>query len=219
MNKIVLDKEEVITLEEDLEILVPEGYTKEIYILGERNKYQLRYVLEKNSLLTVHHCSIDASFHIEVELKEENAKINYFYSMINYHSQSLKFLIFHKASKTSSNIINHGVNVENDKLLFDINPKVEKRAELCVCNQENSIINLKDGESIIRPNLLIDNYNVISNHSAYIGTFSKEQLFYMMSRGLSREVSYELLMRYFLVQDAGTIKEKIPKFLEEIQKL
>ena len=219
MNKIILDKEEVIKIESAKEFVWTEGEKKEIYIWGENDKYKLRYHLEKGSSLIVHHYSINASFDIEIELAGDNARIDYFYSTINYQNQVLKFSIFHTGSKTYSNIINHGVNVKDRKLLFDVNPKVKKNAVGCVCNQENSIINLEDGESMICPNLLIDNYDVISSHSAYIGSFSKEMLFYMMSRGLTEKASYELLMRYFLLQEENIAVERIPRFLEEIKKL
>lgn len=219
MNKIILDKEDVIKIDSAKEFVLAEGEKKEIYIWGENDKYKLCYHLEKDSFLIVHHYSINASFDIEIELEGESARVDYFYSTINYQDQILKFSIFHKGSKTQSNIINHGVNVKDGKLLFDVNPKVEKTAFGCVCNQENSIINLEDGESVICPNLLIDNYDVISNHSAYIGSFSKEVLFYMMSRGLSEKASYELLMRYFLLQKENIAVERIPRFLEEIKKL
>ena len=72
---------------------------------------------------------------------------------------------------------------------------------------------------MIRPNLLIDCYDVISSHSAYIGSFRDDFVFYLMSRGLSREASYEILMKSFLVRDVVKLEKVFPKFLEKLKKL
>ena len=68
-------------------------------------------------------------------------------------------------------------------------------------------------------NLLIDNYDVDSNHAAYIGKFKDEIMFYMMSRGISREVAYRLLLNGFLINSDSIEKDKIKLFLDEIEKI
>ena len=55
---------------------------------------------------------------------------------------------------------------------------------------------------------LIDNYDVVSNHAAYIGKFKDEMLFYMMSRGISRDSAYHLLLNGFLIQ-SGKMEDYI----------
>lgn len=219
MNRIVLDKERVIQIEEDLEIVVPDICEKEIYLCSQNKNVCINYQVGKNSHLIVHHYNINSSFDIRVDLQGEGASIEYFYSTVNEENQKFLYHIFHNASKTESNVINHGINAGNGSLVFDIYPYVLKSSEACICNQENSIINLGEGESTIRPNLLIDNYNVISNHSAYIGAFREEELFYLMSRGLSERDSYELLMKSFLVDKAEKIEEIFPEFLGKLREL
>ena len=94
-----------------------------------------------------------------------------------------------------------------------------KKTSGCVCNQENQIINIRDGKSTICPNLLIDNYDVVSNHSAYIGKFSDDKLFYLMSRGISLKDAYKLLLNGFLINSKSLDLEKVGLFLEEIDKI
>lgn len=219
MNKIVLDQEEVIAVDGDLDIVVSCGDRKEITLYSLDTKASIHYKIEKDASLVVHHYTIDCSFAIEVLLSGENASVDYFYSTLNEKDHSLSFDIVHEASNTSSRIVNHGVATCDGTLLFDINPSVLKNSELCCCNQENSIINLGEGEVTIRPNLLIDHYNVSSSHSAYIGTFSEELLFYLMSRGLSRKVSFALLLQYFLVKDVAKLTKIFPQFLEKLKDL
>ena len=78
---------------------------------------------------------------------------------------------------------------------------------------------MENGKSTICPNLLIDNYDVISNHAAYIGKFKDEILFYMMSRGISVQVAYRLLLNGFLVNTDSIDISKISDFINEIEKI
>ncbi len=217
MNRIVLDKEEVIQVFEDLEIIVEKGKKKKLYLFSLES-HQISITLMDQSSLEVVHCALDCSDQIEVYLNGLESTINYSYRHINISDHKLSFSIFHNQDHTHSFISCHGLNKENASLCFDINPKVEKNAFGCTCNQENRIINLKEGSATICPNLLIDNFDGTSNHSAYIGNFSEEEIFYLMSRGLSRKTSNELLLRNFLIGD-HIIEEKIPQFVEEIKKL
>lgn len=219
MNKIVLDKEEVIVVEEDLDLVVSKGMIKEIYLCSPSIDATIHYEIEEGGSLNVHHYSINSSLSSIVHLKGKGASVHYFYSTINEEDHTFSLEVFHDADHTESKVISHGVNVKEKSLIFDINPYVPKEKEFCVCNQENSIINLEDGLSLIRPNLLIDCYNVSSSHSAYIGSFRDEVLFYLMSRGLSKDASYEILMKSFLVKDILKVEKVFPEFLEKLKDL
>ncbi|MCI8460489.1 MAG: SufD family Fe-S cluster assembly protein, partial [Bacilli bacterium] len=94
-----------------------------------------------------------------------------------------------------------------------------KKSSKCICNQENQIINMDNGKSTILPILLIDNYDVDSNHSAYIGKFRDEEIFYLMSRGISRSMANRLLLRGFLINSDSIELEKILEFAGEIDKI
>ena len=78
---------------------------------------------------------------------------------------------------------------------------------------------MNDGKSTICPNLLIDNYDVESNHAAYIGCFKEDILFYMMSRGISREVASRLLLNGFLINSDSIDMNKLAKFILEIKNI
>ena len=104
-------------------------------------------------------------------------------------------------------------------LTYYVNGIVPKTSFKCICNQENQILNLKDGKSTIWPNLLIDNYDVDSNHGAYIGKFNEEKIFYMMSRGLSYEEANRLLLNGFLLNSDSIDLNQISDFVEEIEKI
>ena len=109
--------------------------------------------------------------------------------------------------------------MNTNKLTFDVTGVVPKEYSKCICNQDNQIINMDNGKSTILPKLLIDNFDVDSNHAAYIGKFRDEDLFYLMSRGISRDMSYRLLLNGFLLNSDSIELERIKEFVDEINRI
>ena len=190
---------------------------KELYIVDKTNQSRI-YNVSENSKLVVYQYGINIDNDIIVNLNGKNSEVEYHYSTINYDDHKYKIVVNHNSSKTISNIYNHGVNVKDNKLDFDITGYVPNKSDKSECNQKNQILNIKDGKSTILPKLLIDNYDVVSSHSAYIGKFKDEILFYLMSRGISEKVSYDLLIKSFLVNNCEN-KEIIETLEKEINKI
>lgn len=209
MNKIDIDnKKEITTFKYE---------EKELHLFDKTNQ-EVIYNVEENATLKVYQYGININNDIVINLNGNNAKVEYHYSTINYENHKYNILVNHNASNTSSNIYNHGINVLDKKLDFNVTGKVFKTSDNCICNQENQILNLVDGDSTILPNLLIDNYNVSSSHSAYIGKFKDEILFYLMSRGLSKTTSYDLLIKSFLINGSSS-DEDIESLEKEIKNI
>ena len=209
MNKIDTDiKKEITTFKYE---------EKELHLFDKKDQ-EVIYNVEDNATLKVYQYGININNDIIINLNGNNAKVEYHYSTINYENHKYNILVNHNASNTSSNIYNHGINVFDKKLDFNVTGKVFKNSDNCICNQENQILNLVDGDSTILPNLLIDNYNVSSSHSAYIGKFKDEILFYLMSRGLSRTISYDLLIKSFLINGSSR-NEDIESLEKEIKNI
>lgn len=190
---------------------------KELYLFDKSNQCRT-YNVSKNTKLVVYQYGINIDNDIVINLNGENAEVEYHYSTINYDDHKYKIVVNHNSEKTISNIYNHGVNVNDSKLDFDITGYVPNKSDNSECNQKNQILNIRNGKSTILPKLLIDNYDVVSSHSAYIGKFKDEILFYLMSRGISEKVSYDLLIKSFLIN--GCEKKEIVEELEkEIDKI
>ena len=154
-----------------------------------------------------------------VNLVKEDVTLYYYYNNINYSDNKFSIEVNHVASNTHSEVFNHGVNVNCNYLTYTVNGVVPKSSNSCICNQDNQIINMSDGKSTIKPNLLIDNYDVDSNHAAYIGKFRDSYMFYLMSRGISRKNAYLLLLKSFLINTDSIDLSKIDDFLKEIEKI
>lgn len=191
--------------------------SKIIYVNDYNNNKSYKYNIDEDTI--IYHFSINSSSDVEIDIVKEGVSLNYYYNNINYDNNIFSIKINHLASKTHSEVYNHGVNVYTNKLTYNVSGVVSKECIKCICNQDNQIINMDNGKSTICPNLLIDNYDVDSNHSAYIGKFRDEYMFYLMSRGISRENSYRLLLNGFLINSDSIEYDKISSFLDEIKKI
>ena len=190
---------------------------KILYVLDNNETKDYKYNIVEDTI--IYHFSINSSCNVEVNLVTEGVTLHYYYNNINYGDNEFHIRVNHKKSNTHSEVYNHGVNVETNKLNYIVDGIVPKTSSKCICNQDNQIINMKDGKSTICPNLLIDNYDVDSNHGAYIGKFSDEKIFYFMSRGISREEANRLLLNGFLINSDSIDLGKINLFLKEIEKI
>jgi hypothetical protein len=191
--------------------------SKVIYIVDDNENKNYKYNIKEDTI--IYHFSINSSSEVIIDLDKEGVRLDYYYNNINYDDNKFNIKVNHLKANTHSELYNHGVNVFCNKLMYYVDGVVLKSSSKCICNQDNQIINMDNGKSTICPNLLIDNYDVDSNHAAYIGKFKDEAMFYLMSRGISREVAYRLLLNGFLINSDSIEKDKIKLFLDEIEKI
>ncbi len=191
--------------------------SKILYVIDNNDNKNYDYHIVEDTI--IYHFSINSSSNVNINLDKEDVSLYYYYSAINYDDNFFKIKVIHNKNNTHSELFNHGVNVKENKLVFNVDGVVLKNSCKCICNQDNQIINMMNGKSTICPNLLIDNYDVNSSHSAYIGKFKDEQLFYMESRGISKEACYRLLLNGFLINTDSIELNRIKDFIKEIENI
>ena len=142
-----------------------------------------------------------------LNLDEENANIEYNLKTIAEQEENYDILTYHNAKNTISKINPNGVNIQG-KIKFNLSSFVPKGIKNCDASQKSKIINLTDSECIINPNLYIDEYDVTASHSAWIGTFKREEIFYLESRGINKKDALNLLIKGFLTSNLDIIEEE-----------
>ncbi|MGM9879402.1 MAG: SufD family Fe-S cluster assembly protein [Bacilli bacterium] len=210
MNKIqvedVKDEEINYSLENSSIIIIKKSNAKinfvvnnniKVFILIESSNLELLYDTTSNFDLNIF--SVNSSLNIITNLKKDNLRFNYAYSTINENSNTYKITVNHIGKNITSNIVSHGINLVSNKLSFTITAKVPKESDGACTNQDSKIITLNKNVATIKPNLLIDTDDVEASHSAYIGEFKEEALFYLETRGLNRKTSEKLLAKSFLI--------------------
>ena len=206
--EIEIDLKEDVRLNFDITIDKNVKFNLFILTKGNKGKIQYKYNLYENTV-----CNIEKFQNINTikemmitNLNGENATINYNFKTISNNKENYDFHIFHNSKNTFSNIKNGGVCIKDGSITFQVSSFVPKNITNCVVNQSNRIINLTNNESKIKPNLYIDCNDVEASHSALIGTFSDSELFYLQSRGITKEDAIKLLIRGFVTSDITNLK-------------
>ena len=137
-----------------------------------------------------------------INLNGINSKVDVLLKTVSKNLEKYDYTINHNNKSTYSNITTQGVNVSGN-LHFNVTTIIPNGNSKCEANQNNRIINLSNNECIIRPNLLIDEYDVVANHSALLGGFKPEEIFYINRLGISKDMASKLLIEGFL-------KSKLP---------
>ena len=187
-------------------------------ITGDFAKLRTRYFLKENSNVYVSKFNNINSIkeYIITNLDGKGASILYNLKTIAVESENYDILTYHNVAETSSEIITNGVNIRDGKICFNVSSFIPNGNSKCVVSQNNKIINLTDNECIIKPNLYIDEYDVVANHSAWIGSFKEDELFYLQSRGISRDLAIKLLIKGFLTSKLNITNDQKDEVISTI---
>lgn len=185
------------------------------YRRGKRTKVQYQYYLDEGSetrLERIHH--MEGMRELDLfHLNGEGASIDYILKTVSTKPEKYDMVISHNAKNTTSKITNHGINLKEGKLVFNVTGDIPKGKTGCYLDQKNRIITYNEEECKIAPNFFIDLDDVVANHAAYIGKFREEDIFYLMSRGITEMDAIHLLTRGFFLSNLELTKEREEKLI------
>lgn len=194
----------------NLDININSNVEAKLYIIKQENINNIieNYNLLENSYLNIKKfndiLSIDED--INISLNGLNSKIDYDFKTISKNIENYNLKIMHNYSKTNANISNKGINISNGLLTFDVSAYIENGKTACKTSQNNQIINETNNKCMIKPKLYISEYDVEASHSAHIGTFDENVLFYLKSRGIEENEAKKLLIKGFLLNNLEEIE-------------
>jgi Fe-S cluster assembly protein SufD len=174
-------------------------FTDKAVVVITRNSYLKRYANAKYSIAEVNDSSTISN--TNMYLQEEYASATTKTVAITSKQQEATFtqLVEHQAKDTEGYIENYGVSNNQSTLVFEGIGKINKNMKRSVARQSNKGIVLGVNSRLdANPLLLIDEYDVVASHGAAIGKIDDEQLYYLMSRGLSLKVAERLIISGFL---------------------
>ncbi|MFT8813061.1 SufB/SufD family protein [Oenococcus sp.] len=124
-------------------------------------------------------------------------------------TQGINTKITNYARHTTGNIVQHGVLLDESKLVFNGIGRIIKGAHAAYSQQENRLLMLSEFvQGDANPILLIDENDVIAGHAASIGQVDRQQLYYLLSRGLTKSEAQSLLVKGFLAESLSEISDK-----------
>ena len=123
-------------------------------------------------------------------------------------------------SKKTDNVIDSiEKGLDKSKIKIQIDSVLDKGNYDCVMNQVSRILTLGEVEAEIIPNMFTHEDSVEAKHGSVIGSFRDEELFYLMSRGISFEEAITLLIKGFIFSNLIVDMEKRAKIFQIIQNL
>lgn len=186
----------------NFDIYINEYIEVDLFVVSSNNEFKtnITYNLAKNSKVNVckfyHNNKVEER--LELNLNGINSDISYKFSGISKGDENYYVTINHNNSKTKSNVINRLITTVDSKIEFNIDSIVLKNSDNCYTNQDSKIVTMEDNKSIIKPNMYIDNYDVVAKHSSVVGQFREQDLFYMLSRGIDKDKAIKLLVKGYL---------------------
>lgn len=209
---------EISDLDKKVSLVILENTNITLNILGNRVNLDLYIRVSKNSTLVINSFITCGSMNVNCILEESNASFKLYNSILATNDSLNKIEVKHLSAYTNSYLKNHGFSLDGAKIVFDVASYVPKESECCVAKQDNKIIQDENSLSQINPNLYIDNYDVEASHSAYVGEFKEEEIFYLMSRGLTLEDARFLLTKSFLVGSMKMDDKVLEKYCGSVVK-
>ncbi len=121
--------------------------------------------------------------------------------------------IFHYGKSSEGYILTHGVMKDSASSIFNGITKIEHGATKSNGEQTERVLMLSEkARGDANPILLIDEDDVTAGHAASVGRIDPIQLFYLMSRGISKAEAERLIIHGFL----GPVVNEMP--LESVKK-
>jgi Fe-S cluster assembly protein SufD len=126
--------------------------------------------------------------------------------------------ITHFGLNSVGNILSHGVVKDSSTAIFNGIGKIEHGATKSNAEQESRVLMLSEkARGDANPMLLIDEDDVFAGHAASIGRVDQLQLYYLMSRGITKAEAERLIVFGFLAPVVNKIPiEGVKKQLTEV---
>jgi Fe-S cluster assembly protein SufD len=167
-----------------------------LYVLVPEDKVDIRLTLQKKDL--------NIRFVVLYSLKEDE-NVNLFVQVV------------HKVPGTRCAVDIKGALFGNSKSDCEGKITVEERADQTISSLDDKVLSIgKRVRNVSKPTLEIMTDDVKVSHGAASGKIDKNQLYYLMSRGLSeKEAQSEIVRGFFEAEILGIKNEKI---MEEVRK-
>jgi Fe-S cluster assembly protein SufD len=137
------------------------------------------------------------------------AEVKNVYINASSKSQDFKINTYHIVGNTNSDIKVYGISKNNSLLTVDTKGIIKALASGANLSQKTKGLILDEYSNIsANPILEIDHFDCLAAHGASIGAIDDEELYYLMSRGLTREDAEKLIVNGFIVPFFDEIEEE-----------
>ncbi len=184
----------------------------EINITGKIGKYA------RISVVFADFSSGNSKIVSQINLAEEGATCDWHLATLANKKDNKIFDISfkHLVGKTTSLMDNYGVARDDSKIVFSGVSHITEGAKGSNAKQNAKIIVFdKNSQGVASPILKIDENEVQASHGAIVGQLNSDHMFYLMSRGLTRDEARMLITLGYLKPVSKEFSEETQNLIEE----
>ena len=205
------------------EIVLLDYVTVKLFIFSRENMINIHnhFLLGVKSNLLLFQFYDNRGVHEKTifDLNGEFSKIYQAFSSISHGEEEYHIIVNHNNEGVSSDICNKCIGLDGSKIFLQIDSNLEKGNEGCIMDQSSRILTLGDVAAKIIPNMFIEEDSVEARHGSVIGSFDEDEVFYLMSRGISHDEAVLLLIKGFLFSNMVVDLDKREYIMNSILKL
>lgn len=161
--------------------------------------------------------------HIQYDLLKQGAVVHLRLASLSKEKEKKNYemVLNHKAPNTFGDMDNYGIVKSKANLIIDGIGRIDKGQCQSSTHQTNKIIVFDEGcIAKANPYLYIDEYDVKASHGASVGKIDEDHLYYLQSRGLSKQDAMHLVTYgYFLPVlefiTVDSLKERFSQVLKD----
>lgn len=225
MNKIIIDKENYVELNNENVILDIKVDKLVIDIKGnvsldeiahkENENLDLEIKLNPHSSLIYNRFMVHNTINNKIKITQDyNSNIIFNYSFIANDEGKLDILSELCGDNNKTEIKVKSVTLNNGKITIKTTASVKEKIKDNDLLESIKVLILNDLESTIIPDLLVSSNEVIVNHAATLSSVNKDELQYLMGKGLSLDSAKKLIKNGFLISNLIVNDETLEKISE-----
>ncbi len=221
MNKIIIENDYISFDDEEVDVQFnTQNLTIDItnnVVINELNDcniiQKLLINIHDNSTLTLNIFNQKASLNLDIEINiYDNGK---FYGNIGLIANTENHLnvTTNMFKDNIENILNiKGISKKDGYFNIKVDGNVQKNTYNNMMKESIKILNLNAKENKILPNMLVATNEVKADHFVTISNISEPELFYLMSKGINRNLASKILEKAFIF---SLYDEKVKKIIDK----
>lgn len=99
----------------------------------------------------------------------------------------------------NNSVFVRGINEKEGTVKVTMSTNIPKNTHDNVINEYAKVINKSDNSNVLIPKLIVDTNDVTANHGVSIDSISDDEIFYLESKGLSKDVAKHLIEEGFIL--------------------
>ena len=203
-------------------ILVKSGVSTNLLTYNKIDSLDINITIEKDATVNLYQVvqNMDNTNISEtIYLNETGATFNTIVVLLGLKESVINsdIKVYHNTNHTNSDLKVYAVIKDEAKINLDNNAYIKKNSYQSKAYQGAKGLSLsKKGKILVNPNLYIDEYDVMASHGVAMGSLNMDDLFYLMSRGLSKQEASQIVIMGFIEPILFAIdNEEITKEIRE----